>query len=210
MTTQEFTENTWQRTDSQLFWCEEACGEHIVHMYDSEESLLQLLETFVVGGIRNGDAAVVVATNEHITEIFKRLTSAGFDPLALKLKDQFIPVEADVMITKFFVNGSPDEILFNHHFNKILRKAKSGNRQVRAFGEMVALLYARGLTEQTIQLEILWNKFCQSNCLSLFCAYPQQLLNKADLQLVCCEHSKLVNIAAPDSNDILYKHLSVA
>ena len=210
MTAQGTPENFWERTDSQLFWSEQAAGEHVVQMYDCEESLLRLLTAFVVGGIRCGNAVVVIATKTHILEIRERLRKAGFDPFSLKLKDQFIPVDADGMITKFFVNGWPDEILFNYHLSRILKRARNYNRQVRAFGEMVALLYQRGLTEQTVQLESLWNKFCRVNSLSLYCAYPEFLLNKPDLHLVCCEHSKQVAAAASDSNDILFKSLTIA
>jgi hypothetical protein len=207
MTAQEPIEKFWQKTDSQLFWGEEANGEHVVQMYDSDESLLTLLATFVVGGIRSGNAVVVIATKPHILEIRERLRKAGFDPFSLKLKDQFIPLDAETMIAKFFVNEWPDEILFNYHLSRILKRARTYNRQVRAFGEMVALLYQQGLVAQTIQLENLWNKFCRTNSLSLFCAYPDRLLNDVDLNLVCCEHTKQVAAAALDSNDILFRPL---
>src|SRR5688500_19228341 len=46
-------------------------------------------------------------------------------------------------------------------------------RSVRAFGEMVAVLWANGHNGATVRLEHLWHAFCQSEAFSLFCAYPK-------------------------------------
>lgn len=46
-------------------------------------------------------------------------------------------------------------------------------RRVRAFGEMVAVMWTRGQSGATVQLEHLWHRFCQTKAFSLFCAYPK-------------------------------------
>jgi hypothetical protein len=45
---------------------------------------------------------------------------------------------------------------------------------VRAFGEMVALLWERGDQAATVRLEHLWNDFCRMQTLLLLCAYPRR------------------------------------
>jgi PAS domain-containing protein len=56
----------------------------------------------------------------------------------------------------------------------VLDRAAQQERQprVRAFGEMVAVLWEKGNREGALQLERLWNEILRQRSLSLFCAYP--------------------------------------
>jgi hypothetical protein len=203
-------EQDWHQADSQIFWGNVAQDEHVVQLYANETNLLQLLETFVLGGIRNGDSVVIIATHVHIVAIQDSLRNAGFDPFWLKLKDQFIPIDADEMLAKFMVNAWPDENLFKHAVQELLSSAKRHQRQVRAFGEMVAILLQKGMTAQTIALENLWNRFCKTNSFSLFCAYPQSVLDESHLDSIhqiCCAHTRMVAAAERNSNDVLFRNL---
>ena len=55
----------------------------------------------------------------------------------------------------------------------LLTRGRAGGRRVRAFGEMVAVMWARGEQGATVRLEHLWHRLCQSEAFSLFCAYPR-------------------------------------
>jgi hypothetical protein len=72
-----------------------------------------------------------------------------------------------------------------------------GRRRVRAYGEMVALLWAEGNVNGAIQLEKLWNDMGKIRDFSLFCAYPQAAVagyaNSAPLAEVYTEHSHAVS-----------------
>ena len=57
--------------------------------------------------------------------------------------------------------------------NLLRAPAKSDVRRVRAFGEMVAVLWARGDQAATVRLEHLWHNLCQRHEFSLFCTYPK-------------------------------------
>ena len=46
-------------------------------------------------------------------------------------------------------------------------------RKVRAFGEMIALLWARGDRAATLWLEQLWHELCQTQEFSLFLRIPE-------------------------------------
>jgi hypothetical protein len=66
---------------------------------------------------------------------------------------------------------------------------------VRAFGEMVALQWARGNSGATHRLEELWHHLCQKDGLSLFCAYPKSgFTQDADVSIkqICETHSKVI------------------
>jgi anti-sigma regulatory factor (Ser/Thr protein kinase) len=67
-----------------------------------------------------------------------------------------------------------------------------GTSPVRAFGEMVALLWGAGNVKAAMALESLWNDLAASRQFSLLCAYPTSALRVAGLAVVnetCDLHS---------------------
>jgi hypothetical protein len=107
------------------------------------------------------------------------------------------------------VGGWPDENLFNNTVSEIIFKAGCRNRRVRAFGEMVALLWAQGHNGATVQLEHLWNKFCQKQSFSLFCAYPKSGFTKNindSITEICGCHSKMIDGSKKSMTEVLYKN----
>jgi PAS domain S-box-containing protein len=107
------------------------------------------------------------------------------------------------------VDRSPDKTLFHRQIGALVAKAGDGGRRsVRAFGEMVALLWAEGNSEAAIQLEELWNQLSRTYAFSLLCAYPMSNFNgAADADAfgkVCHAHSKVLpgeKILASGRND---------
>ena len=81
-------------------------------------------------------------------------------------------------------------------------------KQFRAFGEMVALLWAKGQVGATIRLEHLWNKFCARHTFSLFCAYPQSGFTQDASESVvhiCQAHSKMIAGVSQSQTEVFYK-----
>ena len=70
------------------------------------------------------------------------------------------------------VDGSPERERFNEVMGGVLPSVSDGRSRVRAFGEMVALLWAEGNLQRAIRLEELWNDLQKAHSFSLFCAYP--------------------------------------
>jgi hypothetical protein len=90
----------------------------------------------------------------------------------------------------------------------IFKKARKGNARVRAFGEMVALLWRDGNYAATVHLEHLWNKFCSTQNFCLYCAYPKSGFTKdpaVSIQEICCAHSKVISGGDHPSTEIQYK-----
>ncbi len=69
-------------------------------------------------------------------------------------------------------------------------------RDLRAFGEMVALLWADGNRKAAVRLEEMWNTFMKTHALSLCCAYPLHSFGSdADASLflkVCAQHTPVL------------------
>lgn len=201
----------WQHTSIKNFWGELAPYEHVVQVYENDQAFLDLLFAFVNGGIDAGDCTIVIATPEHLRFLDTKLKSTGLDPADLVRKNLFIPLDADASLSNFMVNDWPDENLFTAFVNTVISKAKLSNQKIRAFGEMVALLWAKGQKDATVRLEYLWNKFCDNRALSLFCAYPQSGFPQdatESINHICGAHSKLISGIVQSKTELFYKAVS--
>jgi hypothetical protein len=198
----------WQSSSLQVFWGELAPCDHIVQIYENDKVFLDSLEGFIGSGLLAGDAVIIIATAEHLVAIEKRLKKQGFNMDRLASSNQYIGLDASETLSKFMVNNWPDEDLFMDLVTGLFERAQQNNRKVRAFGEMVALLWKQGLNGATVQLEHLWNQLHKKDQFSLFCAYPKvgftQDIN-ASMDLICCQHSKVIDGSPRPSTEIYYK-----
>jgi hypothetical protein len=200
----------WRRSPARDFWGGIGPGDHVVQIYDDEQSFLSLLEGFVIGGFDANACVVVIATEEHLLALENRLRFQGHNLFELKLQNQYVPLSARDTLSEFMINNWPDEMLFRHVMNRHIAKARTMQRNVRAFGEMVTLLWSGGHSGATVQLENLWNKICQIEGLSLFCSYPRTVFNQSALEAIldiCGSQSKMIKLSNDSNHEILYKEI---
>jgi hypothetical protein len=179
---------------SQVFWGEISPCDHLVQFYDSNNVFLDTLEGFVRGGLNADEAVIVIATPPHLKALTERL-AAGIDVEAARARDQFITLDAEETLNLFMKNGWPDDERFFRLVNGLLKRAKSSGRKVRAFGEMVAVMWARGEHGATVRLEHLWHELCATEGFSLLCAYPKAGFTQdhtASISEICAAHSKVM------------------
>jgi hypothetical protein len=176
-------------------WGDIAPCEHFVQIYQNDEALLDALEGFVAGGLRAGEGVVVIATPAHLAGLERRLSALGLDLGLASRQDRYLALDASRTLGRFMLRSWPDDILFERVITDVLRRAGKEGRRVRAFGEMVALLWEQGHTGATVRLEHLWQRICDERGLSLFCAYPRAGFRQGgDLseKQICAAHSKVV------------------
>jgi hypothetical protein len=184
---------TRQTLSKSIFWGEISPCEHVVEFYSDDNAYLDSLEGFVVGGLRKGDSVIVIATGAHRKALDERLAAYGVNVREAQARDQYIALDAEETLAKFMVNGWPDEELFQMVVSDLLLRARRGGRSVRAFGEMVALMWARGQNGATVRLEHLWHRLCHEKSFSLFCAYPKSGFTQspaASIKEICSAHSR--------------------
>lgn len=177
------------------FWGEIAPCDHFVQIYETDAVFLDTLEGFIGGALVGEDAAIVIATKPHLDALNARLRERGVDLAAAIASDQYIPLEADHTLSLFMVDHWPDDDRFQAVVKELLARAQRGGRRVRAFGEMVAVLWARGDAAATVRLEHLWRHLCDDRQFSLFCAYPKAGFTKdatASIQEVCDAHTRVI------------------
>lgn len=179
----------------QIFWGEISPCDHLVQIYESDAAFLDVLEGFVAAGIVAGEGVVIIAVESHRAALERRLAARGIDVGRAQAEDRFIVLDAQETLDTFMCDGWPDEEKFKGAVHGLLQRAGKDGRGVRAFGEMVALLWAQGHCGATVRLEYLWHRLCEERQFSLLCAYPKSGFteNAADsIRQICDAHSHVV------------------
>jgi hypothetical protein len=200
----------WELSSSKIFWGEIAPCDHVVQIYENDETFLEVLSGFVGGGINSGDCVIAIATEQHLAALDNRLWSIGVHVDSLISNGQYIPIIAEEALKEFMVSGWPDEEKFRKFLNLLLKRARKHNRPVRAFGEMVALLWAEGNSGATVRLEHLWEQFCASENFCLFCAYPKTGTTQdimESLQNICSSHTKMITTLEKPMTELYFRNI---
>jgi hypothetical protein len=181
------------RCDFEIFWGEIVPSEHLVQFYEDDTVFLDSLEEFVAGGIRAGDGVLVIATPAHRRALSDRLRARGLDPDSAE--SPYIALDVEETLARFMVNGWPDDRRFKGVVSELIGRARRDGRRVRAFGEMVAVLWALGHNGATVRLEHLWHRYCHEESFSLFCAYPRSGFTgdaNSSMRDICAAHSRVI------------------
>jgi MEDS: MEthanogen/methylotroph, DcmR Sensory domain len=205
------TSNThWQHSKADIFWGEIAPCDHVVQIYEDDNIFLDSLAGFVGAGINAGDSCIVIATGAHLKALETRLINYGVHLESLIVGDHYIPLDAEETLSKFMIDGWPDEKLFNQTISSVISRAGYRKRRIRAFGEMVALLWAQGLNGATVHLEHLWNKFCEQKSFCLYCAYPKSGFTEdinSSLSHICSAHTKMIGGSHKQLTEVMYRDI---
>lgn len=172
--------------------------EHVVQLYGADDRLLtRNVGRYLGEGLKRGDGLLVIATAEHRGSFVRFLKGEPNYSRAV-LEGRLVFLDAEVTLHRFMVNGAPDPELFNHVVGDALRgvQSRSGHSGVRAYGEMVGLLWTQGQYDAASRLEELWNQLLQSNEVSLFCAYPIDIFSPEfqvkNVDALLCAHTHLL------------------
>ena len=141
------------------------------------------------------EAVIVIATASHRAILNRRLEARGFDLGAARRGNTYIDLAAENCLAQFMKDGWPDELQFRQTITHVLRQAGSSGRKIRAFGEMVALLWGEGLMGASVRLEHLWIELRREQTFPLYCAYPKSGFTAAtedSLRQICAAHTKVV------------------
>ena len=155
--------------------------EHYVQFYKADEPLLNRnVGRYLWEGLLRGDALLIIATPQRQESLTAHLRRMGGDVTAALNEGQLTILDAQNTLDLFMVDGGPDRTRFEEIINGSLRLAglRAPGAKVRAYGEMVGLLWEAEMFEAAIQLEDYWNQMIHSKGLTLFCGYPIDVFGK--------------------------------
>jgi hypothetical protein len=169
---------------------------HAVRFYKDPDSLSRIVADFVGDGLAAGEPAIVIATPEHRALVVRNLQALALDVEALQRAGDLFLLDADQTLAAFMVDGMPDPALFMETIVPVIEQACRGRKDcvVRAYGEMVDVLWKAGQTVASTRLEMLWNNLAASHMFSLLCGYAMGNFYKdAAVEEICSHHSHVVS-----------------
>src|SRR5204862_6488703 len=117
--------------------------------------------------------ALVVATPAHTARILAAMKDRGLDVDTLRRTGELNLFDARKMLSSFMVGLLPDPLLFKSNMGDVIERLCVNRRPcpIRAYGEMVDVLWQDGNADGAIRLEILWNQLASTYEFSLLCGY---------------------------------------
>jgi hypothetical protein len=169
---------------------------HAVRFYENSDALCGIVADFLADGLRRGEPALVIATPEHAVRIEGCLRQRSFAVESLKRLGQFVTLRARDALALFMVDGVPNADAFRHTVGGLIGQVRRehGNATLRAYGEMVDVLWKDGLESAAIRLETLWNELAGTQEFSLLCGYSMGNFYKGTaIDAIKRHHSHLVS-----------------
>lgn len=180
-------------------------GEHAVHFYSHDIELAQALGSYLVGGIEEGAVALAIVTESHRRMLEAELVAAGLDPEECRGNGSLILLDAAATMSQFVDRGGVDPTGFRRVVGGAVRRAMNSGRPVRAFGEMVALLWDAGDVPGAIELEKAWNELARELRFALICGYRSESVQGGGmaqaLAEICDLHSTVLSPPHPHDDD---------
>jgi MEDS: MEthanogen/methylotroph, DcmR Sensory domain len=174
-------------------------GHHAVQFYGHDDELAERVAGYLLEALGGGGVAIVIATPEHRREFEDRLTQAGADLAAAGDSGAYLALDASETVRELMAAGRLDGAAFDRVIGGLIRRAGTGGRPVRAYGEMVALLWDDGLVNAAIQLEEMWAELGRTHSFSLFCGYPAGSVTRAGhldaFAAVCRLHQEVLGLS---------------
>ena len=174
----------------------DATHHHAVQFYADEHSLFTTVATFLSQGLIARQPAIVIATEAHRAAIVEHLCGHLIDCERAVRNGQLILLDAEEMLGLFMIDGRPDPALFSQAITPVIEGmlADKTGTVIRAYGEMVDVLWKQGQTDAAIKLEILWNKLAMQYHFALLCGYAMGAFYKQSKQMaqVREQHSHVV------------------
>ena len=158
---------------SQVIERPDPCG-HFVQLYQADHNALSRnVGQYIRNGLEDGESVLVIAGPEHSIDFRRSVRDLGGDPEKAISERRLAFFDASTTLSKFMVDGQPDWGLFESTIGEAVRHVHPGTEfaNLRAYGEMVGILWKARLYSAAIRLEQFWNKLLSRWSFSLYCSY---------------------------------------
>src|SRR5579884_2233615 len=149
-------------------------GGHFVQLYEADEAALtRNVASYIWEGLRRGEGVLVIATPEHRDLFTRQLAEYGANVSQALNTEQLLMLDARETLARFLIDGQADWERFETTIRRAMRRVRPVGdvEQLRAYGEMVGVLWNARQFAAAIRLEQLWNRLLAQSSFSLYCAY---------------------------------------
>jgi PAS domain S-box-containing protein len=174
---------------------------HVVQLHPPGDHALAVnVGNYLHEGLRAGDGLLVIATPDHRRAFLKQLKSLGADPDRARRDQQLVCLDSQETLARFTI----DRRLVWDKFEAVIRAAVASVKTgagcgIRAYGDMVGVLWQAGERTTAIQLEEFWNRLRTEMGMHLFCAYPIDIFGQEaqspEMHDLLCAHTHLLPVS---------------
>jgi hypothetical protein len=184
--------------------------QHAVQFYENEVSLFKTVAGFLGQALIDEQPGIMIATKPHRTAILDRLKARFIDVDQAQRSGNLIVLDARETLERFMVADMPDANAFEATIGGLVSRVLEqhpGPTMIRAYGEMVDVLWKDGKADAAIRLEMLWNKLAAQHGFALLCGYAMGNFYKETVRFeaVCRQHAHIV---PPEPDDMPGPHHS--
>jgi len=187
----------WTDIESRLPLVPEAHQHHAVQFYDDEKVLYATVAGFLGQGLVDEQPAILIATEAHRQPILDDLRERSLDVDHAQRNGDLIVLDAHQTLARFMIDDLPNADAFESTAGSLIRDLliqRSRHTLIRAYGEMVDVLWQEGKPDAAIRLEILWNRLADRYGFALLCGYSMGHFYKQTdrFEDVCRQHAHVV------------------
>lgn len=180
---------------------------HFLQFHDGDgRSLVKNVGQYVLEGFRREESSLIIAAPPHLAAFLVELRRLGANPEKAVADSRLVLLDAERTLGEFMIDGHPDWNRFEKVVRAAMQKVQAGNPTgLRAYGEMVGVLWTAGQYSAAIRLEEFWNKLLQGGGFSLFCSYPIDIFSKefqmSGVESLFCDHTHLLPTGTDEALD---------
>lgn len=170
-----------------------AASDHIVELFDGPESLIDTVSAFVIDGLVQGDAVLVVMRLPQWNSIAARLNARNLSLSDAIASGQLTVLDGARTLARIMWHGAPVRSVFDEVVGDTVRQICSRGARLRVYGDMVDVLARDGNFQAAHELERLWTELVPQAPMTVLCGYSAATFHSPDateaLRSICRSHT---------------------
>jgi diguanylate cyclase (GGDEF)-like protein len=177
--------------------CAGGMHHHAVQFFDRDDFLCESVTRYLAEGFDVDAPMVVIARPERLHAFLAALRAQGRDVDPALASGQLVLFDAHQTLARFMGDGLPRPRDFRAVIAPVIERGRAAfpNARLRAYGEMVDILWEQGRPDAAIRLEGLWNELASTLPFSLLCGYRMNNFEGEEdaerFARVCAAHSEV-------------------
>ncbi len=175
---------------------------HAVRFYDDDHVLAEQVASYADHALATDGAAIVIASRPRLDAIARNLDARGHADRT-RASGRLTMLEATDVLGTFMIDGAFDRQRFRVEVGGLLDRAAraASGGPIRAYGEMVDVLWKAGNSAAVLQLEDAWTELAGERPFSLLCGYLLHGFADArhtdSFRAICARHSHVFGEHVP-------------
>jgi signal transduction histidine kinase/ActR/RegA family two-component response regulator len=185
---------------------------HAARLYRSREAFTGQVAQIVATALREGEGVALLADATTLELLATGIAQAGVDAQAARARGALVELDAQPLANQILADDRQLGALFEAHVARAVRPLLERGQRVRAYGELVNLLCARGRADLALAAEERWNALLAGGEATLLCGYEletvAQNVSPEDFGRLCDQHAVVTGEGAiPEAGDRLVARL---